>query len=282
MGVHHPPAYFHQFSDVSNQERSPKTQLSANIQRIPDEIGGLNTDGVIHAQTFAYKIRSVIPRCKQSVLGTALPSLTKLYPNRVHQRFFAHRLHNSGGSQNGNPVHNSQPGVKGFARESFPIRHRNHNIQSSGVIGQPHHFQKILLNHSPGNRIDGGISYRLVQARFGYPTDTCPSLNEHSRLLRAGYFRIDQRSVCNIRVISTVLLNGAGHPLLCHCDVQNRKFQNHTFGGKNRNPLLALSRQQHPGRCFRRCGCTASRCITKTKLLSVLFNECFQYTHRII
>ena len=255
---------------MSHQQRSPEAQLPADIQRVADEIGGLHRQGRVDAQAVPDEVRAVIPRRQQDVFRPALPPLAQLHADGIHQRLLAHGFHDPRGAQDRNTSRDAQPGVERPFRKGLPRRYRDDYLQSLPAVGQGPDLLYRFQDHPPGHAVDGRRPYRLVQPRLGHPAYPDAAVDGNSGCLVTGHLREDQRPPGHIRVVSAVLLDGAGHGVRPHRYLLDLQLQPDALGRCQCHPLHPPSGEQHVRRRLRRCRRAGTGGIPQAELLPAL------------
>ena len=117
------------------------------------------------------KIQAIISRCQNHPPVSQLRRLLQFQLDRIDQGLHAHRLYNARGTQNGYTSLNSQHGIEGFFCNFPALRNKDPDTGSALVIQLLKKVFCRLLDHLPGNGIDGRLADLLIQTRFGHPAN---------------------------------------------------------------------------------------------------------------
>ena len=314
MGVSNAAGHFDQLADVAHKKHFCKSGIRCHLHRVVNEVGGRHRSIQGKAVFFEEKVLSVITRRRGKDLQSLLLPHPDLHPDGIQQSLVTHGLDNSAGAQDRDPALDPEFWVEGLGRQLPPLRDRD------GYIKPPRDMRNVLSmlfglaackicricflyiafrlkgfqdllnrlsNHPSRCTVDGCISNRLIQPGFCHTADSLASVNADARYVRTGSSGIDQGVIGNIRVISAVLLNGAGNCirisirtgvlLMQKADVLDLQDQVQPFRGFQlhlRNPLPC---HKHQGRRLCRCGCAASRRISQAEPLSALFDVLIKF-----
>jgi len=180
--------------------------------------------------------------------------LPQFHPDGIHQRFFAHRFHDAGGAQDRDPALDAKARVKGFAGQLLPLGDGYLNMQPAGIIGQAANLLHVFLDHPPGHRVDRRRPHRLIQTASGDTPYALPAVNADPGIYGSD-LRKNKGPIGDIRVISAILFNGAGHTALLHPDFPHAEFQQEPFGRHERDLFFPTAGQKHPrsSLCSSRC-----------------------------
>ena len=105
-----------------------------------------------------------------------------------------------------------------------------------------------------GYTILNDVSARDVQTASGDTPYALPAVNADPGIY-GGDLRKNKGPIGDIRVISAILFNGAGHTALLHPDLTHAEFQQEPFGRHKRDLFFPTAGQKHP--CSSLC---SSRC----------------------
>ena len=149
-----------------------------------------------------------------------------------------------------------QHGVKGLSRQRFAAGGKNCDLDPACIAIFLAHSLHALRDHAPRGGVDGPFAHWLIQPGFGHAANALASLQTKPgrNFARAG---IEQKAVCNIRVITGILLHGALGKIALPLQLQRLYFHSPAFGGHKGKLAGCLAREQQlhrPGCCQRRAG----------------------------
>ena len=75
VGVHHAAGDFYQLADVAHQQRTTEAKLPADIQGLPNKVGGLHRLFGVHGQSRPDKVAAVVAGGQQDVFVPVCPAL---------------------------------------------------------------------------------------------------------------------------------------------------------------------------------------------------------------
>ena len=223
-------------------------QFFANIQRLSDKVRSQNRDFRIDTNVFLNIIRAIVSGGQQDILSTICFPLAQFYPNRINKGLFAHRLHDPGRTQNGNTTDNSESWIECLFRKLFSIWNGDHNGETTVIVGQAAYFFEIFTNHLPGDRVDCGSTYRLIQAALCHTANTMSTVNNDPRSFCTSDLRKDKGTFGHIWVIASVFFDSTGHGIIFQANLLHIKIQSDSFWCVDSNLLFTLSGQKHPSR----------------------------------
>lgn len=125
-----------------------------------------------------------MPGRQDHILRTGSGKLTQLQRNRVGNGTFAHWLDDTGGTQNRQPSHNTQLGIKRARSNLCSARNGNHHIHTAAVPQRRTHSTHLLFNHGPGHMVDCRCNDRLVQPRLRHPAYAFAAVNKNPACVR--------------------------------------------------------------------------------------------------
>ena len=215
--------------------------------------------------------RAVIPRRYQKILRAILHLLTHLHFNAPNQRRLTHGLYDSGSPQNRNASLNSKPWIKRSGRRLRPVRHAHRHEKTSIITRRIADFFQFFLYHGSGYFINRRAPHRLLQSLFRNPAYALSSVNADTRRIPFFNLYIDFQPVRPVRVVSRILLDGTGNPILSSRHMQDFQIQRNPFRRHKLRIPTALVQQKHPARRLCRPGRTRPGRIAKPHFL-IIFN----------
>ena len=151
----------------------------------------------------------------------------------------AERAHNTGGSQNGQPTLDPQPGVPRLFGQFPPAGDRDFDLYIRGLAKGCglliHHLRHHLARHG----IDGRFPHANRQSRFGHSPHAVTRL-EHHTTARGAHRHHDQRPMGHVRVIARVLGDARARPTVACFGQCQRKYRG--FTTRQHDPHLSRKR----------------------------------------
>ena len=176
----------------------------------------------------------IVSRSHKKVLLALGKVLLHFHMNAFYKSFFTHRLHNSGGSKNGNSPCDSQSGIEGLLADLYTFRDRNHNLQPTLIVMGNCSFFCFPKDHGTRNRIDRSFSYFL-----GEP-GSCNSAYAHSAIyddsgsIRLPHCSIHKNAICCVRIISGIFFHCTGNLIFTDLNVMQFQVKEDSLGSHKR------------------------------------------------
>ena len=234
MGVHNSCCYLYKLANMSHKQDSFHAHIHGHINGFSHIIAALDISFERQRHMLAQIICPIVSRGHKKVLLTLGKVLLHFHMNAFYKSFFTHRLHNSGGSKNGNSPCDSQPGIKGLLADLYTFRNRNHNLQPSLIVMGNCSFFCFPKDHGTRNRIDRSFSHFL-----GEP-GSCNSAYAHSTIyndsgsIRLPHCSIHKNAICCVRIISGIFFHCTGNLIFTDLNVMQLQVKKDSLGSHKR------------------------------------------------
>ena len=263
---------------MPDEQCAAKAERAADIERVAEEVGDLHRGIQIDVEILPDEVRAVVAGREQGVFLPHRAALPQLHADGLHERRFAHRLHDAGRSEDGYPADDAEAGVERLFRESLALGRGDDHVQPAGGIRERHDLLHVLADHLPRHGVDGGVPDRLVEPALCHAADALAAVDMHARLVRPADRSKNERAFRHIGVVPAVLFDGAGDAVRAHRDLTHGELEPDALRRIERDGLLPPAGEQHPCRRLgRRRGARAGR-ISEPETLAVLFDVLFHIT----
>ena len=202
---------------MAHEEHAPEACVCRHQDGVIYEIGGSHCRLQRKAVFFQEKIFAVITGCRRQNRQPLFFPDPHFHADCIQQGLITHGLHDPAGPQDGYAALDAQSGIKCLCRKFTSSRNGNRDVQPRRNCIRPvfplvpQHLLNRLRDHPPGRAVDSSAAHRLVQPGFCHASHALSPVDVDSRLIGAGCCGIDQDMVCDVRIISAVLADGAGH-----------------------------------------------------------------------
>ena len=215
MGVHDARCQLDQLAHMAYEKRFFKVCRCGHIQRVTDEVRGLDHREPLELRQGAGQIvQPVVARGQHQppwavcVFGTQ-SGLIHFQLDGVQNGLLAHGLHDTAGAQHGKPALHPDVGVEGALCRFGPALNGDGHGKAAcvgRVLGLP--FQRFG-DHLAGYMVDGGFAHRLVKAGLRHPAHTLAAKDAHAGRVRFQHDRCNDRQAGgHIYIVAAVLANG--------------------------------------------------------------------------
>ena len=252
VGVHDAAGHLDQFAYMAHQQHLFKPGRGCHIQRISDEVGGLDhRDGRKGRVGVVQVVQPVVARGKDEPLWGTGPqnSLVHFQLDGVQDGLLAHGLHDAAGAQHRKAALHPDVRVEGAPGHFLAVLDGNGHRKAAGITGGFSLPAQGLGNHLPGHMVDGGSTNGLVEAGFGHPAYTSAAVDADVRAARQQLHCDDHRQAGgHIHVVAAVLFNGAFGPSVGAAAEQGCYLHHDAFWRAQGHRLRRMAGEQQPGR----------------------------------
>ena len=200
---------------MAYQKHFLKFGRGSHIQRIPDEVGGLDHREPLELRQSAGQIvQPVVTGGQHQPPGAggifcAQCGLIHFQLDGIQNGLLAHGFHDAAGAQNGKPALHPDVRVEGALCRLGTAFHRDGHRKAAGVgsiFSFP--FQRFG-NHLAGHMVDGGFAYGLVKAGLRHPAHPLAAKDAHAGGIRFQHHQCNHRQARgHVHIVAAVLADG--------------------------------------------------------------------------
>ena len=251
MRVHDAARQLHKLADMPDDQKRFHPLRKRDIDGISKIVGAFDHRKIRRKpQLLLQKVHPVVARHGNQVLCPGFGRLPDFNLYGVNDGLFAHRFHNAGCAEDGDPALNAQHRVEGLLRSLLPFRNGDHNIQPARIARFGTDGFHGRDNHLPRNRVDGSCTHRLIQPLFCDAADSRTAVKANAL---PGYpnGRDDEKPVRHIRVVPGVLPYRTDRLIPFHPAENRLHLNRQTFRGEEAERRRRNARQEKlcsPGR----------------------------------
>ena len=196
-------------------------------------------------------VRSIVAGGQNQAVR-AVGRLPQLHGDGVDQRLLAHRLHDAGGSKDGQAALHAQHRVEGALRRFLAAGDGDHDREAARITGLRADLSRLLRDHPAGHGVDRRRPDRLIKARLCHPAHARAAVNGDARRWAAAYGRHNRQTAGHVSIVTGVLGHGAFRPVSrhpaedrLHLDGQSlRRHQREDSGSRTGQQQLCRSRRR--------------------------------------